>query len=371
MRRAVVAVVVSLLVLTACQISLPTEDPGEPASSGVSAGSGASGSHSTHHGPPGADQVEHGRTSDRPHSGLVFIPTAHIPSQRAWRRAIAFRRHVLAASRQRHLRTRAQATAAGYRPLEFDPTHWYNEKYLSDGITFDPQRPEWLVILGPRVWAYMFVPESMQTYSVPEPPGAPYMQWHFHSYGPDEVCLAPGRIFHRAQETGCAAGQRPVRRSPLMTHVWLTSEVWPFAAMLDDEKFDPRAGCRGNAMTQVALEACVRATVSRGIEYLQSRGEAVPTSHPQALGYLSRRLSPGEGATSAQRVGELSEAAEVDERGLRRAASLALSGDRRDIPTSYLRDVVSGQRNNGSWSSPRLTRLAVWLLLLTSKSAER
>ena len=111
--------------------------------------------------------------------------------------------------------------------------HLVNQKFLHDGVTLDPDRPESLVYDtsggGHRLVAamYMLAPGTPLS-DVPDIGGA-LVQWHIH----DNLCFSPtGFVQGITNAAGaCPAGQLKPTPAP-MVHVWITKNACgPFAAL--------------------------------------------------------------------------------------------------------------------------------------------
>jgi hypothetical protein len=133
------------------------------------------------------------------------------------------------AAEQRHGWGDPSAAAAdGYRPLEGDPEHWFDPAALTDGVAFDPDRPEFLMYHDGHLAGMMFVAESLDL-TQPAPPGAPLLRWHVHVWGA-EFCVRGGLVpTRRTDGRPCPAGETATWHSPLMVHVWTMAGMDPFA----------------------------------------------------------------------------------------------------------------------------------------------
>jgi hypothetical protein len=163
-------------------------------------------------------------------SNIVMVPTRRRPGPRALARADALRAAVIASVRRHHWLTVADLRKDGWEPAASDPTHWFRRAFLTDGHLFDPDRPEYLVVENGRVIGVMFDPGSM-TRRPPEPPGAPYLRWHYHRLPAGTMCVTAPDLTYPAQAGTCRPGDHLTRRSPVMSHVWLYDDAHPFAAM--------------------------------------------------------------------------------------------------------------------------------------------
>lgn len=166
--------------------------------------------------------------------GAVRVLRSRTPLTRATRAAArAFRADVARALTQERLLHLTDLRRAGYRRVGLDGIRWSKPEHLTDGIQFDPARPEFLVVAGERTVGVIFSPESMRL-NAPEPPGAPLMRWNYHRYAPGEVCVTSMLTLYAADDRGCRDGDRMTTRSPLMTHVWILDTGRPFAATLKE-----------------------------------------------------------------------------------------------------------------------------------------
>jgi hypothetical protein len=163
-------------------------------------------------------------------SNIVMVPTTRRPTPQARARADALRAAVIGSVRRHHWLTVADLRRNGWEPAASDPTHWFRRAFLTDGQLFDPDRPEYLVVEGGRVIGVMFDPGSM-TRRPPEPPGAPYLRWHYHRLPAGTMCVTAPDLTYPAQAGTCRPGDHLTRRSPVMSHVWLYDDAHPFAAM--------------------------------------------------------------------------------------------------------------------------------------------
>ena len=133
----------------------------------------------------------------------------------------------------------------GYRLQDHDENHHYNWQYIVDGVTLDPERPEYLMYYetahGHELLGFMFLAAGPQL----EGPqfGGPLTVWHYHIFS-RPVCyreglLPVGEPLIGPQAT-CPQGL-PQQRSPEMLHVWLVDRPeGPFATpMFIDPKLIP------------------------------------------------------------------------------------------------------------------------------------
>lgn len=211
--------------LAACSFALPVEapnsqwvetttatfEPDEHAGHSDHDGHSASGGHASH-------------------DTMVELESSVELTEESQAAADTFRREVIAAIVDQGLNHESAVREAGYLQMEYDVAHWYHPDYLTDGVLFDPQRPEFLVVAGGLTVGVMFVPETMEL-SAPEPPGAPLMAWHYHTYLDGFVCSTLLHIQYPADDGQCKTGDEIATRSPLMSHVWLYDDKHPFAAM--------------------------------------------------------------------------------------------------------------------------------------------
>ena len=122
----------------------------------------------------------------------------------------------------------------GYRLQDHDENHHYNWEYLVDGVTLDPQRPEYLMYYdtagGKELLGFMFLTSGPRL----EGPqlGGPLTVWHYHIFA-RPVCYRKGLLPVGEPLIGphatCPEGV-PQQRSPEMLHVWLVDRPGgPFA----------------------------------------------------------------------------------------------------------------------------------------------
>jgi len=128
--------------------------------------------------------------------------------------------------------SRSDAEASGFRPMFGDEAHWVHPDHVTDGASFDVERPEFLVIDDAGdVIGVMFLASSPDLDQDP-PPGSPLLKWHYHQWE-RELCLEAGLVVAALPVDGvCAEGSTAATTSPLMAHVWL-STVDPFATAMD------------------------------------------------------------------------------------------------------------------------------------------
>lgn len=130
----------------------------------------------------------------------------------------------------------AVAMAAGFHSIGDGATgveHFVNEKFMSDGVMLDPDRPEALVYDttggGRKLAAAMYMAKpGMSLAQVPDYGGA-LMQWHVHT----NLCYnSQGRVAGLTNAKGdCPAGLVKPPEIP-MIHVWITpNKCGPFAAL--------------------------------------------------------------------------------------------------------------------------------------------
>lgn len=115
-----------------------------------------------------------------------------------------------------------QGLSDGYRLLHGDKRHYFNEDYVFDDVTLDPERPEFLMYYGTpkgqKLAGLMFY--------APRPKargpqlGGPLTVWHYHVWSSPN-CLLRGLLSIGAadSEGRCERG-KPSHRSPEMLHVW-------------------------------------------------------------------------------------------------------------------------------------------------------
>lgn len=173
-----------------------------------------------------------------PPSTTTTVPTApgdHVlddyssaaPTIEAERSALAFREKVIAAVKRNGWTTPTALTAAGFTSLALDPEHWVNMEFVRDGVSFDPNRPEFFVVMDQQVPGAMFLAPTLG-YDVPEPPGQPFIRWHRHLWSAP-VCLTDGLVLASQPADGtCPPGEVPSRTSPGMFHVWFGDVDDPF-----------------------------------------------------------------------------------------------------------------------------------------------
>jgi hypothetical protein len=123
----------------------------------------------------------------------------------------------------------------GYRLQDHDENHHFNWEYLVDGVTLDPERPEYLMYYetanGRELLGFMFLTAGplLQGPQL----GGPLTLWHYHTFA-RPVCyregvLPVGEPLIGPQVT-CAEGMIAQQRSPEMLHVWLVDRPGgPFA----------------------------------------------------------------------------------------------------------------------------------------------
>lgn len=162
--------------------------------------------------------------------GMVVVPSTLSDSPSRRRAAADFLARVVEAVHTQPWHDAAEIRRAGFRPMQIDGSHWYSRANLTDGVQFDPDRPEFLVVLSGHVYGEMFLSDSFSLHA-PEPPGAPQMRWHYHRY-PDPVCTTPYLTQYMTSTGRCRPGDRATMRSPLMTHVWVYPTKSPFSAMM-------------------------------------------------------------------------------------------------------------------------------------------
>jgi hypothetical protein len=120
----------------------------------------------------------------------------------------------------------ASARRLGYRVDSVAGTieHWVADRYVEDGRTLDPARPEGLVyrVDGDRrtlMAVFFFVAEGVPV------PDVRYDGWHSHP-----TCFGPGGIGIPVPGGPCPPGTAR-RVGPTMLHVWLDGSGWsPFEA---------------------------------------------------------------------------------------------------------------------------------------------
>ena len=124
----------------------------------------------------------------------------------------------------------AQVAADGYREMPAGgPTHLYSDAALVDGVAFDVDRPEVIVVEEGVLLGVMFLARSF-SFDQPPPPGSPVNQWHYHVIDPPGCFIGLAFVAEADGRNRCAPGQEVRSRSPMMTHVWLDDEGDPFAA---------------------------------------------------------------------------------------------------------------------------------------------
>ena len=130
----------------------------------------------------------------------------------------------------------AVAVKAGFRSIGDGFTgveHFINQKFLDDGVTLDPDRPESLVYDttggGRRLVAAMYMLSPGTPLSAVPPLGGALVQWHTH----ENLCFSrAGFISGLTDAAGrCTKGLvKPI--STPMVHVWITpNPCGPFAAL--------------------------------------------------------------------------------------------------------------------------------------------
>lgn len=143
--------------------------------------------------------------------------------------ALDYRNKVLAAVRQNGWTSPAALTRAGFVSLPLDPEHWVNMDFVRDGVLFDPNRPEFFVVMNGQVLGVMFLAPKIG-YDIPATPGEPFIRWHRHLWSAP-VCLTDGLVLASEPVSGkCPAGEVATRISPAMFHVWFGDVEDPFTA---------------------------------------------------------------------------------------------------------------------------------------------
>lgn len=161
--------------------------------------------------------------------------TIEVDSQRAetpeaWSEAMEFRDQVIAAVQAHGWNDPVTAFSDGYHPM-LGSTHWVNEEFIEDGKVFDPTAPEFLMVVDDVVVGTMFLAPDDEP---DDPPGAPYVRWHYHTYNID-VCFDNGVAtgVPTGDDKECPNGGTASRKSPLMAHVWLVDIEDPFTDDMD------------------------------------------------------------------------------------------------------------------------------------------
>lgn len=150
------------------------------------------------------------------------------PSAATWDNAVAFRDQVVANIESHGWTDPVTAFNDGFRPM-LGSNHWVNAEFVNDGRTFDPTAPEFIMVQNDKVVGTMFLAPS-DVSPPPEPPGAPHIRWHYHTYDMN-ICFHNGIASGVASVTGeptCPNGGEASRTSPLMSHVWIVDLEDPF-----------------------------------------------------------------------------------------------------------------------------------------------
>jgi hypothetical protein len=161
--------------------------------------------------------------------GVIELESNTEPTDAAEREAMQLRRRVIDHIERIGWTGSTGAAAAGYSPMAGDEAHWVNRAFVTDGQTFDPSAPEFLVLDGDKVVGTMFL-AGEPGLTAPDPPGAPFIRWHYHRFGRTE-CLEDGLVVVASPVDGrCAAGADATDVSPLMAHIWIIDMDDPFTA---------------------------------------------------------------------------------------------------------------------------------------------
>ncbi len=137
------------------------------------------------------------------------------------------RESALEAVRDQRWRSVDDIARAGFiQMIGMDPNWWFSPANLSDGVHFDPRRPEFLVVVEGMIVAMVFHPESARD-DVPDPPGAPEVRW-FHRPYPAGVCLSELYVPVLAVDGDCPKQSSPATTSPWLAFVSLVDAADPF-----------------------------------------------------------------------------------------------------------------------------------------------
>lgn len=146
--------------------------------------------------------------------------------------AMDFRHQVISNIDSRGWRDPVTVFNDGYQPM-LGSTHWVNQEFIDDGRIFDPTRPEFVMIVDDEIVGTMFLAADDDP---EDPPGAPYVRWHFHTYNLD-ICFDNGVATGAPDADGaCSNGGMASQKSPLMAHVWIVDINDPFTDEMDAYK---------------------------------------------------------------------------------------------------------------------------------------
>lgn len=157
----------------------------------------------------------------------VELQTATEETAQAVTDAEALRAAVISSAEEEGWSDLRAVIRAGYEPMFGDESHFYNPGYLTDGRSFDPSAPEFLVVDGEGVVGVMFLADRPEPET--DPPGAPFVKWHYHEWS-SPLCLLESLVPVALPADGeCPQDSVATRRSPAMAHVWLIDIEDPFA----------------------------------------------------------------------------------------------------------------------------------------------